>query len=245
MACCCWNPPWLKLQITSISLLIFALIAMTLGITNVCLQYTDEFFTFQTTGYFGEGIWSSFFALVAAVIGIIGSIEKIPETFTVFYRVQAAMSGLAIFATMLALGWDVAVLIHNPLPEWNGQPSYGSAEFLQVYKPTILNVWIAELVAIFIVFINAIIASTRLGCCCVVGCPSNSINPLIISETTNEPAAVTQEDEELEDDESDEESEKTEDESIETTSLQSIEEITGHFGEPIGTIIGGIGDETV
>ena len=161
---------------------------------------------------------------------------------------------------MLALGWDVAVLIHNPLPEWNGQPSYGSAEFLQVYKPTILNVWIAELVAIFsklkydgnlnwrictVVFINAIIASTRLGCCCVVGCPSNSINPLIISETANEPAVVTQEDKELEDDESDEESEKTEDESIETTSLQSIEEITGHFGEPIGTIIGGIGDETV
>ena len=65
--------------------------AMALGITNVCLQYTDEFFTYQTTGYFGEGIWSSFFALIAAVIGIIGSMEKIPETFTVLYRVQAAM----------------------------------------------------------------------------------------------------------------------------------------------------------
>lgn len=50
---------------------------------------------------------------------------------------------------MLALGWDIAVLIHNPLPEWNGQLSYGSWEFLKTYKPTILNVWIAELVAIF------------------------------------------------------------------------------------------------
>ena len=66
---------------------------MSLGIANTCLQYAtdDDLVRWQTTGYFGEGIWSSFFALVASIIGIIGSLEKIPETFTVLYRVQAAM----------------------------------------------------------------------------------------------------------------------------------------------------------
>ena len=29
-----------------------------------------------------------------------------------------------------------------------------------------------------VVWINTMVASGRLGCCCVVGCPSNSINPL-------------------------------------------------------------------
>ena len=29
-----------------------------------------------------------------------------------------------------------------------------------------------------VVMINTMVSSGRLGCCCVVGCPSNSINPL-------------------------------------------------------------------
>ena len=64
---------------------------MSLGIANTCLQYASNDLKWQMTGYFGEGIWSSFFALVAAIIGIVGSLEKIPETFTVLYRVQAAL----------------------------------------------------------------------------------------------------------------------------------------------------------
>ena len=78
-----------------------------------------------------------------------------------------------------------------------------------------------------------------------MGCPSNSINPLIVGETIQDPNVTDSGTVELEDEESDDESEITEDESIETTSLQSIEEITGDFGKPIGTHIGVIGDETV
>ena len=66
-----------------------------MGITNVCLQYNNHDeglqFDYSTTGYFGEGIWSSFFALVGATIGLVGSFQKIPETFTALYRLQAAM----------------------------------------------------------------------------------------------------------------------------------------------------------
>ena len=67
-------------------------------------------------------------------------------------------SGFAIFATMLALAWDTAVLIKNPIPGWvdgSYDGSYGSFEFLQSYEsegvsgPTILNVWLAELATVF------------------------------------------------------------------------------------------------
>ena len=35
---------------------------------------------------------------------------------------------------------------------------------------------------LIVVLINTIVASGRLGCCCVVGCPNNSISPVNLIE---------------------------------------------------------------
>ena len=52
---------------------------------------------------------------------------------------------MAVFATLIAIIWDVTILIYNPLSE-NG---YSDWNFLTAYYPEIRNVWIAELAAMF------------------------------------------------------------------------------------------------
>ena len=196
MGCCCWSPPYVKLQSTAISLFIFCLIgkcadikrysltffqAISLSIANFCLQYTRNdcgycYYRYgykegnnatipehaelvagplsageveevkklaETTGYwtttpswtetpstewwqtttryqyfycegghtgsiynerqwyecrdsscegglyFMDGLWGTFFSFIASIIAWAGSCKKIPETFTVLYRVQA------------------------------------------------------------------------------------------------------------------------------------------------------------
>ena len=65
----------------------------------------------------------------------------------------------------------------------------------------------------------------------LVGCPNNSINPMIVGETIEEPVQrdsdTESEDSEDETDDSDE-SEESEDESVEVTSVQSVHEIDDH-----------------
>ena len=39
--------------------------------------------------YWLDGVWGTFFAFIASIIAWAGSCKKIPETFTVLYRVQA------------------------------------------------------------------------------------------------------------------------------------------------------------
>ena len=47
--------------------------------------------------YWLDGVWGTFFALIASIIAWAGSCKKIPETFTVLYRVQATF--VSIFNT--------------------------------------------------------------------------------------------------------------------------------------------------
>merc|ERR1712235_170450 len=111
------------------------------------------------------GTWSTFFPFVAAIIAWCGSCKRIPETFSVLYRVQATFATIGIITTMGGIGWDMYNLIDQ-----------GSQ--LNYFCSDIFYIWIAEVCVIFIVMINTMVSSGRLGCCCVVGCPSNSINPL-------------------------------------------------------------------
>ena len=40
-------------------------------------------------GYYLDGLWGTFFAFIASIIAWCGSCKKLPEPFTVLYRVQA------------------------------------------------------------------------------------------------------------------------------------------------------------
>ena len=52
---------------------------------------------------------------------------------------------MGVFATLIAIIWDVTILIYNPFSD-NG---YSDWDFLTKYYPEIRNVWIAELAAMF------------------------------------------------------------------------------------------------
>ena len=52
---------------------------------------------------------------------------------------------MAVFATLIAIIWDVTILIYNPLSK-NG---YSDWDFLTNFYPEIRNVWLAELAAMF------------------------------------------------------------------------------------------------
>lgn len=112
-----------------------------------------------------DGLWGTFFAFIASIIAWCGSCKKLPEPFTVLYRVQATFAVIGMITAMGALGYDIYLLV-----------DYGWT--LNRYCDDIFYIWISEVVCVFIVLINTMVASGRLGCCCVVGCPSNSINPL-------------------------------------------------------------------
>ena len=77
-----------------------------------------------------------------------------------------------------------------------------TGNYLLSYCTDIFAVWVSEVVCVFselsifaftdlsfsiVVLINTVVASGRLGCCCVVGCPNNSISPVnTIEERTVE-----------------------------------------------------------
>lgn len=115
--------------------------------------------------YYLEGIFGTFFALLASIIAWCGSCKRQSEPFSILYRVQATFAVLGMLTTMGALGWDIYLMIE-----------YGYE--LNRYCTDIFGIWLAEIVIVFIVLINTMVSSGRLGCCCVVGCPSNSINPM-------------------------------------------------------------------
>ena len=51
-----------------------------------------------------------------------------------------------------------------------------------------------------VMLINGSISSARLGCCCVVGCPNNSINPLVVADSNENSAWEESDESEDEDD---------------------------------------------
>ena len=74
-------------------------LAIALSITNFCLQYLrrdcdyyyDYYYCDYCDGgyYWMDGLWGTFFSFIASIIAWAGSCKRIPETFSVLYRVQA------------------------------------------------------------------------------------------------------------------------------------------------------------
>merc|ERR1711892_118328 len=88
----------------------------------------------------------TFFSFIASIIAWAGSCKKIPETFTVLYRVQATFATLGMITAMGALGWDIYVLCYDGYE-------------LHRYCDDIFYIWITEVVVVFIVWINTMVAS--------------------------------------------------------------------------------------
>ena len=84
-------------------------LAIALSITNFCLQYTRsdcwkyyDYYGYDNYDYYRcrdascdggyywmDGLWGTFFSFIASIIAWAGSCKRIPETFSVLYRVQA------------------------------------------------------------------------------------------------------------------------------------------------------------
>ena len=86
--------------------------------------------------YWLDGVWASLFSLIGAIIAWVGSCKKMPEAFTVLYRVQATFATIGTITAMGWLGYDIYVLIE-----------YGNR--LNAFCTDIFYIWISEVSFVF------------------------------------------------------------------------------------------------